>query len=55
MFKPQHGDIMQSEMEAPSGSVSPESVNRIHLTQHPEVREEALTEYVEVSSLSFCL
>ena len=37
-------------MEAPSGSIRTEFA-----PQHPKVREEALTVYVEVSSLSFCL
>lgn len=37
-------------MEAPSGSVRTEFTP----PQHREVKEEALTEYMEVSSLSFC-
>ena len=37
-------------MEVPSGLVRTEFI-----PQHPKVREEALTEYMEVSSLSFCL
>ena len=42
---------MQRRMKAPSGSVRTEFTS----PQDPKVREEVLTVYVEVSSLSFCL